>query len=248
MTERTSTKPRPRRAAAAATSAAPAPATDGLTDPRIVSILSTEHWSLLTARSLVYNEAFARGGMFLTLLSASLVGLGLVYQGGGGGPDFPIIVVAILAVDLFVGLATLGRIISASIEEFRAMQAMNRIRRAYFEIAPDVRPYFSTSGHDDPDSILEVYGALPERPSAVMNILYGFTTMPGMIGVLNAVIAGALVGAVVVALGGDTRVALIGGIVGGLLAVGALVVGVMRLFVDIGRFLEVRFPAPGKER
>ena len=52
-----------------------------LSDPRVITILSTEHWSLLTARSLVYNEMFTRGGMFLTLLSASLVALGFVYQG-----------------------------------------------------------------------------------------------------------------------------------------------------------------------
>ena len=54
-------------------------------DPRALQILSTEHWSLLTARSLVYNEFFTRGSMFLTLLSASLLALGFVYQGGGGG-------------------------------------------------------------------------------------------------------------------------------------------------------------------
>jgi hypothetical protein len=30
-----------------------------LGDPRPLTILTTEHWSLLTARSLVYNEAFA---------------------------------------------------------------------------------------------------------------------------------------------------------------------------------------------
>jgi hypothetical protein len=31
-----------------------------LDDPRALTILTTEHWGLLTARSLVYNEAFAR--------------------------------------------------------------------------------------------------------------------------------------------------------------------------------------------
>ena len=110
-----------------------------ITDPRVITILSTEHWSLLTARSLVYNETFTRGGMFLTLLSASLVALGFVYQGGGGGPEFRAVVVAVLALDLFVGLATLGRILGASGEEFRALQATARIRHAYLELAPDRR-------------------------------------------------------------------------------------------------------------
>ena len=50
--------------------------------------------------------------MFLTFLSASLVALGFVYQ--GGGPDFVYMLVTILALDLFVGLATLGRLSSAA--------------------------------------------------------------------------------------------------------------------------------------
>lgn len=44
-----------------------------LTDQRAIQILSTEHWSLLSARSLAYNEAFTRGGMFLAFLSMSFV-------------------------------------------------------------------------------------------------------------------------------------------------------------------------------
>jgi hypothetical protein len=62
--------------------------TPALHDPRALQILTTEHWSLLSARSLVYNEAFARAGMFLTFLSASLVALALVAQGMGFDRDF----------------------------------------------------------------------------------------------------------------------------------------------------------------
>ena len=49
----------------------PAPPVSPITsldDPRVLTILSTEHWSLLSGRSLAYNEAFTRGGMFLTFL------------------------------------------------------------------------------------------------------------------------------------------------------------------------------------
>ena len=49
-----------------------------LDDPRAIQMLATEHWSLLSARSLAYNEAFTRGGMFLTFLSMSFVGLALL--------------------------------------------------------------------------------------------------------------------------------------------------------------------------
>jgi hypothetical protein len=36
-----------------------------LRDPRAVSILTSEYSNLQSARSLVYNEAFTRGAMFL---------------------------------------------------------------------------------------------------------------------------------------------------------------------------------------
>jgi hypothetical protein len=237
-----------------ATEAVPAPAVPlagaptELSDPRVITMLSTEHWSLLTARSLVYNEMFTRGGMFLTLLSASLVALGFVYQGSGGGPEFLGVVVAVLALDLFVGLATLGRIMGASAEEFRALQATARIRHAYLEIAPFVAPYLSTATTDDPDSVLEIYGQNVENVGMLVNLGHGLTTMPGMIAVLDAALVGGLVSSVVVALGGDARLALVLGIAAGIAAMFASMAYGIRTFSNLSRFSQVRFPpvkAPG---
>src|SRR5215217_8279649 len=89
----------------------------GLHDPRALQILSTEHWSLLTARSLVYNEAFARAGMFLAFLSATLLVLGLISTATGFSEPFLVVAALILALDLFIGLATIGRINGASEED-----------------------------------------------------------------------------------------------------------------------------------
>lgn len=222
----------------------PVPGPAHLADPRSVPILSTEHWSLLTARSLVYNETFTRGGMFLTLLSASLVALGFVYQGSGGGPDFPMIVVAILALDLFVGVATLGRVIGASLEEFRALQAMARIRHAYLEMVPELRQYFSSATEDDASSVVAIYGSGTSDTSALLNLAHGITTLPGMLSVINAAIAGALIGAAVIAVGGDARLALLLGVITGIAAtLSALAYGI-RAFERLNRTLDVRFPAP----
>ena len=104
----------------------------GLADPRALTILTTEHWGLLTARSLVYNEAFARGGMFLTFLSASLVVLGLISTATAFSDAFLVVSSVVLALDLFVGLASLGRVAAASNEDLRYLQGMNRLRHAYF--------------------------------------------------------------------------------------------------------------------
>ncbi len=57
-------------------------------DPRTITLLTTEHWSLLSARSLAYNEAFVRADMFLTFLSTSFVALALVAQAMSFGQGF----------------------------------------------------------------------------------------------------------------------------------------------------------------
>ena len=92
-----------------------------LYDPRAVQILSTEHWSLLSARALSYNEAFVRGGMFLTFLSMSFVALALLAQAMSFGDSFLTVAAVVLAFDLVIGLATYGRISGANIDDLRAV-------------------------------------------------------------------------------------------------------------------------------
>ena len=166
------------------------PAEVGLDDPRALTILTTEHWSLLSARSLVYNEAFARAGMFLAFLSATLVALGLVATATGFSDAFLVVAAVLLALNLFVGLASLGRISAASTEDIRYLQGMNRLRHAYHEIVPGLEPYFVTGHHDDIASVLGMYG--PAKGGTLRGVLHGFTTTPGMVGVICAAVAGVL--------------------------------------------------------
>lgn len=167
------------------------PSSDGpLGDPRALTILTTEHWSLLSARALVYNEAFARGGMFLAFLSATLVALGLIATATGFSDGFLAVAAVVLALDLFVGLASLGRISGASNEDIRYLQAMNRIRHAYDEMVPGLDRYFVTSHFDDARSVVGMYG--PEVAGTVRGVLHGFTTTPGMLSVICSAVAGAL--------------------------------------------------------
>jgi hypothetical protein len=73
-------------------------------DPRVITLLATEHWSLLSARSLAYNEAFVRAGMFLTFLSTSFVAQAMSF-----GRDFLPVAALVLGFDLVIGLTTLLR-------------------------------------------------------------------------------------------------------------------------------------------
>jgi hypothetical protein len=215
-----------------------------LADPRAITILTTEHWSLLTSRSLVYNEAFSRGAMFFTFLSASLVALGFLAQGGGSGPDFPLVVIAVLGLDLFVGLATLGRLASASGEDLRALQAMNRLRHAYLEMVPGLDPYVSQGRHDDLASVIGIYGPVQPRAYPLQAIVHGLTTMPGLVGAVDAAVAGALASAVAVAGGADARLSLGVGLVAGAATMGVLANASRRVVVSPSRLMPPRFPSP----
>jgi hypothetical protein len=228
---------------------APAPGPAHLVDPRALTILTTEHWSLLTARSLVYNEAFARAGMFLTFLTGTLVALGFVSQGSGYTREFLLLATVLLGFDLFIGLATLGRISSASAEEIRAMQGMNRLRHAYLEMVPTLEPYFSTSPHDDLQGILAIYGATPERPTFLGDVAHGMTTTPGMIGTITAAVGGAFAAAFALLLGASPMTGIVAGLVSFAILAVVIWLAALRQFKSIDRQLEIRFPSqPASEQ
>lgn len=219
----------------------PSPA--AIDDPRALQILTTEHWSLLTARSLVYNETFARGGMFLAFLSATLLVLGLISTATGFSDAFLSVAAIVLALDLFIGLASIGRINAASNEDIHYLQGMNRLRHAYHEMVPGLDRYFITHHHDDVVSVLAHYGS-PES-SRFAGILHGFTTMPGMIAVICSAVAGGLAAVLALLATHDPGLAGLAGLIG--FAV-SFVVSVVLGVRAVNRFVttvEARFPAPG---
>jgi hypothetical protein len=167
---------------------------DDLTDQRVVQILSTEHWSLLGARSLAYNEAFTRGGMFLTFLSMSFVALALLSQAMSFGDQFLTVAAIVLTFDLVIGLTTYGRIMGANVDDLRAVHGMARIRHGYTEVAPIVTKYFTSATHDDIDSLMGAYGDPPG--GYVSSVVYGLTTSGGMVGLITSMVGGVLAGVV----------------------------------------------------
>ena len=212
-----------------------------LDDPRALQILSTEHWSLLTSRSLAYNEAFTRGGMFLTFLSMSFVALALLSQGMSFGEDFLTVAAVVLAFDFVIGLTTYGRINGANVDDLRAMHGMARIRHGYMQIAPIVAPYFTSATNDDIDSVLTGYGS--PAGSGFGIFVYGLTTSGGMIGLIVSMVGGVLAAVLGLLIGVSGTVAVWVGVVG------AIVVFAIIAVLTIGSVprhqadLTVLFPA-----
>jgi hypothetical protein len=168
----------------------PEPVTS-IQDPRALQILSTEHWSLISNRTLAYNEAFTRAGMFLTFMSMSFVALALIAQVLPVGLDLLVVAAVVLVFDVVLGLTTYGRIIRANYEDFRALHGMARIRRAYVQIAPPIGPYLTTSINDDVRGVMAVYGDFASA-SLISNLIYALTTSAGMVGMIVALLSGAL--------------------------------------------------------
>jgi hypothetical protein len=227
-------------------SAAPVMPITSLDDPRAISILSTEHWSLLSARSLAYNEAFTRGGMFLTFLSMSFVALALLAQGMGSfDSQFLTIAAVVLAFDLVIGLATYGRISGANVDDLRAVHGMARIRHGYTQIAPITERYFTTPTHDDIESVLLTYGGPASSGPGL--ILYGLTTSGGMIGLITAMIGGVLAAVLGLIIGVSGELAVWIGLGGGVLTFVALLVPTLGSVPRHQAGLGALFPAPKEE-
>jgi hypothetical protein len=219
---------------------------ESLADPRVVQILSTEHWSLLASRSLAYNEAFTRGGMFLTFLSTSFVALALLAQAMTFGDSFLTVAAIVLAFDLVIGVTTYGRINGSNVDDLRAVYGMARIRHGYTEIAPIVAPYFTSATHDDMRSVITAYGS--PSSTGIGLLLYGLTTSGGMIALITAMVGGVLAAvlSLLIGIAGDLAVWI--GVAGGVVVFAILYVMTAGIVTGHQEKLTALFPAPDTEQ
>ena len=157
-----------------------------------LQILATEHWSLLATRSLTYTESLGRVNVFLAILSGAVIALALVAQADRFGPTFILIAILTLAVVLFAGLATISRLTQLNRDDFRWVIAMNRLRHGYLDLHPELRPNFTTSPYDDVPGALQTIGIDVTAARGLGSSLHVFQTLPGMLSVIVAAVAGAM--------------------------------------------------------
>lgn len=209
----------------------------GVTDAVRAQILATEHWSLLATRGMTWNEIFSRATMFLTVLSGGVVALALVAQATDFGPGFRLFALLVLSVVLLVGLATYVRLSHANTDDFGLVIGMNRLRRAYLELAPELEPYFMTGHHDDEVSVMQSYGW--GQHLSLSRILAG---TPPLVGAINVVVAGVLAALVGDALGATGETSVMVGIVAALAAAIMHSMMASRTIVSARQGYHPRFP------
>jgi hypothetical protein len=210
-----------------------------------LQILATEHWSLLATRSLTYTESLGRVNMFLAILSGAVIALALVAQADHFGPTFISVAIFMLAVVLFVGVATVSRLMALNRDDYRWVVGMNRLRKAYLELHPELEPHFVTSPYDDFTGALQTLGIetmIGKR--SLGSAFHGLQTLPGMLSVIVAADAGAIGALVAFAIGLPLYGVLIAGAAA--FVVAALLMGIWGSR-NVRRFspsLAARFPSP----
>jgi hypothetical protein len=183
-----------------------------------LQILTTEHWSLLSTRALSWDEAFNRATMFLSALSGAVVALALVAGRTSFDDGFITFSLFLLPVVLLIGVATFRRLVEINREDVGWVIGMNRLRHAYLEAAPSLRPYFVTGDTDDEPGIMSTFGA----KAGPGGFLHEFVTTPGLIMVVNGVVAGALAAVIGLRLGTSAGLTLALVVVVGVLTIGLL--------------------------
>jgi hypothetical protein len=97
---------------------------------------------------------------------------------------------------------------------------MNRLRRGYLDIAPELEPYFVTGSHDDAAGLARTAGLDDTfRRALPLQVL---VSIPVVIGVLDGVICGVLTGVIARGAGSSSGLAVGVGLLGGLVLVGLL--------------------------
>lgn len=202
-----------------------------------VTILTTEHFNLQTARSATISEAIGRLSGFLGTLSGVLIALGFAGQAASFGTPFRVLTLVLLPSLLLVGIATCGRVLQTSLEDIHYHRGISRIRHFYVEAAPELADYLLGSINDDMASGMRGMGTRwsPWQP---------FLSTVALISLVNSIIAGMLAALVVMwAAAGAIPIAVVVGLVVGLGVFGIQLSLGMRVLRDGGREILPLFPA-----
>jgi hypothetical protein len=165
--------------------------TDRSLGPHAAAILAAEHWNLIAARSLIWNEAQSRATVFLTVLSASIIALALLADATGFGAQTTTLALVLLPVVFLLGIAAYARLVQINTEEFQLVLAMNRLRHAYLQIEPGLEGYFTTGHHDDERGVIATY--MLDRPTRQWLWVHFLVNTPTIVATVDSALAAAVV-------------------------------------------------------
>jgi hypothetical protein len=152
----------------------------------LLTALTTEHFTLQGARSQTVSESTARGALYISAVSSTLIALGFIGQLSDIGDAFNVFALVALPTLYALGVFTFIRLVESTREDIAYGRAINRIRSYYIELAGERASLFMMSAHDDADGVLWNMGVDPSPWQ-----LYFTAAM--MVAVVNAVVGGAAI-------------------------------------------------------
>lgn len=176
-----------------------------VSEEAILQCLTTEHFTLQTARAATVSETNGRSSMFISALSGAIVALAFIGQSSGLGLPFFVFAATLLLPLLFLGVVTFARTVESAMEYMVYARGMSRLRHYYVEMAPEIRPYFILSVNDD---VIGTLSNTRQRPTHRQM----FMTTAGAIAVIDSVIAGVFASVAIVMVGGSVAGIIVGAI------------------------------------
>lgn len=160
---------------------------DQATREQILQCMTTEHFTLQTARAATVAEANGRSALFIGSVSSAVVAMAFIGQVSGMGEAFFLFGLVLFPSLIFLGIVTFDRVLQTALEDWIYSCEINRIRHYYAEIAPEIKRYFIESTHDDAPGVLQSIGIKPATWQY-------FLTGSGMVAVINSILVGVFAG------------------------------------------------------
>ncbi len=152
--------------------------TTGDSETAKLTILTTEQYTLQSARQLCLQDMQGRATMFFNVVSASLVVIGFFGSASHFGNSFSIFILALLTGLWVLGFLTYIRVIQAAMEDVIISFGLARIRHRYLDMQPALREVFVRSTNDDYTGINREMGSTQAwwQPLMATHIVIAFAT------------------------------------------------------------------------
>src|SRR5512132_2009067 len=101
---------------------------------QLLQALTTEHFTLQTARSATIADSNGRSALYLSTVSSVVVALAFIGQVDRLGHAFSLFALALLPALVLLGVLTYLRLVQTAVEDLFYARAINRIRRHYVDL------------------------------------------------------------------------------------------------------------------
>lgn len=187
----------------------------------LLSVLNTEHYALQTSRAGTIDEATGRATIFLSVLSAALIGLG--FAAGNDQVVRPYLG-AVLPILVIIGILTFLRLVETTVENSLDMKRIQRIRAYYHHRLASEHDFFADAvvSEDSGEAARMLVGIRSGRWEFLL-------TTAALVGAVNAALVGSAVVLVLGMLGGWHWLMVVAGVAVALAAFGAQFLYIVRM-------------------